>query len=148
MQYLTKANRSRFLACAAIIRIGKAWADDELGQLTAEEKKWLRLSTTYIKKCCTSILTRVGKDFADRLTREAKNSEMIIEPIRLSRDNSKYVSEEVIYTIADYALVICQHNNYCPSGGKDHTHCGLYKALIEADVPVSSLDTDGCPYKL
>lgn len=148
MQYLTKRNRLEYLACAAMVKKLKEWTESENNQLSAEEKKWLKTASTYTRKACISILKRLGKDVADRLLREAKNSELTIIPYRVVPEEDKYaVSESDLYTIADHALVICQHNNYCPINGS-HKDCALYKAFIETNIPPCTTETDGCPYKL
>ena len=82
MQYLTKKNRLEYLACAAMVKKLKDWTESENNQLSAEEKKWLKTASTYMRKACISVLGRLGKDVAERLLREAKNSEFTVIPYR------------------------------------------------------------------
>ena len=146
--YLTKGERTNFLTALGVHEVLGRWADDEKNHLTADEKKYLRMGSSFIKKACKSLINRLEPDYRDRIMSDSKNNFLDITPTRtkLLPEESR-VKTDTLYDLSAFAMLHCQANENC-FAGDDWKCCELYKILMELDIPVANFEGKRCPYKL
>ena len=148
MSYLTRGERSNFLTALGVHEVLARWADDGKNHLTAEEKKYLRMGATFIKKACKSLIERLEPDYRERLMSDSKNNFLAIVPTRTTTaPEESRVKTDTLYDLGAFALLHCQAKEDCFSGN-NWKGCELYKILMELDMPVANFDGGRCPYKL
>lgn len=148
MSYLSKGERTNYLVALGSHEVIERWVDDPKNHLTSEERKYLRMASSLIKKACKLLISRLERDYVERLLSDSKNNFLTIIPTRATtlHDESR-VKTDTLYNLAAYSLLHCQANENCFMGEK-WKDCDLYKALMELDVPVANFDGGRCPYKL
>lgn len=148
MSYISKGERNNFLITLGVHEVIARWVNDEKSHLTTEEKKYLRMSSSLIKKACKSLINRLEPDYRDRIMSDSKNNFLDITPTRtkLLQEESR-VKTDTLYDLSAFAMLHCQAKEECFAGDK-WKECELYKILMELDIPVANFDGGRCPYKL
>lgn len=146
--YLTKGERTNFLTALGVHEVLARWADDEKNHLTAYEKKYLRMGSSFIKKACKSLIERLEPDYRDRPMSDSKNNFLAIVPTRTTTaPEESRVKTDTLYDLSAFAMIHCQTNENC-FAGDDWKSCELYRILMELDIPVANFEGERCPYKL
>lgn len=149
MSYLTRGERNNFLIALGVHEVLSRWANEDKSHLTAEERKYIRMASSLLKKSCKSIVERLEPDFRERLMQDAKNNYLAINPTRSTTlPEESRVNTNTLYDLGAYALMHCQSNDNCFAKGQ-WKQCELYKTMMELDIPVANLEGGRkCPYKL
>lgn len=148
--YLSKKQRENFLFTLSLQEMARKWAEDESAELSKEMRTAIKRACTTIKNNCTKYVENLEVEDRKRLITEAKNSELYIQPIRVSAGkDEKRVFVDDLYTMADTALWTCQCTKepfVCKK--KSFKECKLYKSMRAMNIPVAKLKTMDCPYRL
>ena len=114
--------------------------------LTKDERKRVKTAATHLLHASDSIVKRLDTDYAKRLLRTAKNTEVRVVDranVMLGRETDTVnIKIDDLYDIASYALADCRG---CER--PDHKNCEKYKLFMDLNIPVAQGQTDGCPYE-
>jgi len=143
--YMNRIDREHHLFMLVAWDFLSRWLE-KTSCLSKDERKRVKTATTHLLHTSDSIIARLETDYAKKLLRDVKNTEIRI----LDKQNAKLgglertinVDIDDLYDIASYALVDCK----CCSK-ENHKECEKYKLFMELNIPVAQEQTDGCPYE-
>lgn len=148
MKYFSKLERNSFLIVACSFGAIKEWIEAKQTCLNANDKRALKRATETVQRVLKNITDDLSEDYLKKIVTDIKNNEIAVIPKRtIDSDDETRLKTETLETIAEFALWRYQsdeNKSTCNDFGK----CELYRALTEAGIPVASLNTDSCPYRL
>ena len=125
------------------------------GNLTKEEKKYMKSSITFALKVTDSIMSRIDGNLAQRLIRDIKSTELFCLPkseatIKKERfekeENFNYfiqVTKDAIDALAEKALYWCN-----PCSVEDCSKCEVRQIFRELDVEPFDYEARECEYRI
>ena len=157
MAYLSRGERENMLLMMVLNQTAVEWLSDDRNRLAKDEKKYMRMASTYIRKAFGMIEKRLGRqEFIDALARDAKNNTAAIVPVRATvQEDELRIKKEYFYDIADKAIAYscqaqrdgssrCEYRN----GKKNFRKCKMYRAFIDTATPVFNPEAKGCPFEM
>lgn len=143
--YMNRIDREHHVMILVIWDYLNTWLE-QTSCLTKEERKRVKTAATHLLHTSDSIVKRLDADYAKRLIRAAKNTEVrVVDRLNamLGREaDTVNIKIDDLYDMASYALTDCR-------GCKrpDHKNCEKYKLFMDLNIPVAQEQTDGCPYE-
>lgn len=147
--FLRRKDRERYLLSIAIMAEINDWLEDKENPLDKDERKFLKMSSSFAKKSLKAFIERVDKEQRDRLMNMAKNYYASITPVRESGKQMALIETETIYDLATFPLFfMCQgKDRKCSHNAKNFKKCETFQILNDAQIPIAR-ENGGCPYEL
>lgn len=143
--YMNRIDREHHLMMLIVWDYLGNWLE-KTSCLTTEERKRIKTATTHLLHASDSIVGRLEVDYAKKLMRDAKNTEVrIVDRVneKLGRtEGGRYIDVEDLYDLASFSLKECVGCNKT-----NHKECERYKLFMKLNIPVAQEQTDGCPYE-
>lgn len=145
MMYFNRFNREQHFFMLHLWYVVDAWIKDPGCQLTAGEKADLQKAGQIIEGVGRHLFERLDKEYGRKVIRD-------LETTVVRTDRATQLSESVACCrqksadlLGDLVIRLC--NNYKKEGCIKYKHCPVYRALADAGVPPSVLETNACPYR-
>lgn len=120
-------------------------ADDfsAVDSITDEERKYLRMATTYIKKFNNSVFERFGEPYRRKIINTMQMNHLkLVGKFENTQDCiTEAAAEDLIPKLRDVQMFYCMD---CQK--ENHKDCAIYAMCVSCGIDGD--DTDGCPYKL
>jgi hypothetical protein len=142
--YLNRADREHHLAILVFWDYLAAWLE-KTTCLSPEERKRMKTVCTHLIRTSDSIVSRLEEDYAKKLARDVKDSQIrIVNETNRRMTGKEFVNVEIddLFDIACYALTDCQDCKL--SNWKE---CEKYRLYMKLNIPVAQEETAGCPYE-
>ncbi len=140
--YMNRADREHHLTILVTWERLCAWLA-KTKCLTKNERKRIKTAATHLLRTSDSIISRMDKDYAMRLTKDACTSQVrITTRVRHFTEDLDGISTNDLYDLASYSLQECAG---CDRG--DWQECNRRKLYQRLGIPVAQDGKTGCPYQ-
>lgn len=145
MKFFNRFNRDMQFRMLHLWNAVDVWLKDPGCQLLEKEKEDLRKGLTIIWDVAQRLFKRLDKDYGRKVVRDLETTVLVTQRNTQKYDEINVVKRDSTDYFGNMAIMFC--NSHLREGCIKYKKCPMYKALADAGVPTSVLETNACPYR-
>lgn len=154
--YLNSREKDHVVAIGTLAQYIKDVVDEWQNNLTANERKWLKMATSFALKAIQSIANRLSAEQAKQVSNHINKTKCICLPSESADQTLKRAREELAHEpvavdseyfndILYQCLLACENCRHKTKAEQDA--CKARHAMMAMDIPVYDSTATGCPYE-
>ncbi len=154
--YLNAREKDHVVAIGTLAQYIREVVDEWQGNLTSNERKWLRMSVSFSLKAIQSIANRLSPAQAKQVSNHInktkciclprESAEQTLQRARVELEHEPVaVDSEFFNDILYQCLLACENCRYKTKAEQDK--CKARHAMVAMDIPVYDSKATGCPYE-